>query len=316
MKVLVTGAAGFIGRALVRSLRSMSDTVVVISVRPSRDCMENPDRGFFMRDAGPDADWSAPLAGVEVVIHAAARVHVMNDQAVDPLAEYRRVNVLGTLSLARQAAAAGVRRFIFLSSIKVNGESSAPGRPFTAEDVPAPQDAYGISKLEAEEGLRQIALATGMEIVTIRPALVYGAGVEANFRSLLRAVRRGVPLPLGAVNNLRSFIGLDNLVSLIVVCIDHPAAANQVFLAADGEDVATPELVRRIARGLGRPARLFPVPLWLLHTGARALGKEAAILRLCGHLQLDVSKTRALLGWSAPFSLDTGLAAAIEGLDD
>ena len=240
----------------------------------------------------------------------------MNDRSADPLANYRRINVQGTLNLARQAAASGVRRFIFLSSVKVNGESSAPNRPFTADDEPAPQDAYGISKLEAEEGLQRIARATGMEIVSIRPALVYGSGVKANFLSLLRAVQRGVPLPLGAVKNLRSFIGLENLVSLITVCVDHPAAANQVFLAADGEDVATPELVRRFARALGKPVRLFPVPVWLLYAGAKVLGKASAVQRLCGYLQLDISKTRALLDWSAPFSLDEGLAAAIEGMDD
>lgn len=316
MKVLVTGAAGFIGRAIVQSLRSRPNTVVVTSVRPSSDSAENPEVGLFMRDAGPDANWSAPLVCADVVIHAAARVHIMNDWSPDPLADYRRINVLGTLNLARQAAAAGVRRFIFLSSIKVNGESSAPGRPFTAEDVPAPQDAYGLSKFEAEEGLREIARATGMEVVVIRPALVYGAGVGANFRSLLRAVRQGIPLPLGAVNNLRSFIGLDNLVSLIAVCIDHPAAANQVFLAADGEDVSTPDLVRRIAQTLGKHARLFSVPLWLLFLGAKAVGKTAAVQRLCGHLQLDISKTRALLGWHAPLKLEEGLLVAIEGMDD
>jgi len=232
----------------------------------------------------------------------------MHETANDPLAEFRKVNVDGTLNLARQAAAAGVRRFIFISSIKVNGEGSALGAPYLADAKPAPADPYGISKMEAEQGLRALAAETGMEVVIIRPVLVYGPGVKANFRSMMSWLNKGVPLPLGAIHNQRSLVALDNLVDLIVTCIDHPAAANQTFLVSDGEDLSTTELLRRMGAALGKPARLLPVPAFMLQAGAALLGKRDMAQRLCGSLQVDISKTRELLNWTPPVSVDQALA--------
>lgn len=254
--------------------------------------------------------WEEGLVDKHVVIHSAARVHVMNDQSADPLAEFRKVNVDGTLHLARQAAAAGVRRFIFISSIKVNGEGTVLGKPYTAMDTPSPQDPYGISKMEAERGLREIAQQTGMEVVIIRPVLVYGPGVKANFRSMMNWLNKGVPLPLGSIHNKRSLVSLDNLVDLIVTCIDHPAAANQTFLVSDGDDLSTTEMLRRMGQALGKRARLIPVPAWCLETGAALLGKRAVAQRLCGSLQVDISHTCDTLGWTPPVSVDDGFRAA------
>jgi len=231
----------------------------------------------------------------------------MSDTSSDPLTEFRKVNVEGTLSLARQAAAAGVRRFIFISSIKVNGEGTVLGAPYHADAQPLPADPYGISKMEAEQGLRALAADTGMEVVIIRPTLVYGPGVKANFLNLMRWLHKGVPLPFGAIHNLRSLVALDNLVDLIVTCIDHPAAANQTFLVSDGEDLSTTELLRRMGTALGKPARLFPVPSRLIEVGAAMLGKQALAQRLCGSLQVDISKTRELLNWTPPVSVDEAL---------
>ncbi len=233
----------------------------------------------------------------------------MDESATDPLREFRRVNVEGTLNLARQAAACGVRRFIFVSSVKVNGESTEAAHPFTAQQAPAPLDPYGISKMEAEQGLCQIAAETGMEVVIIRPPLVYGPGVKANFSALMRAVQRGLPLPLALVRNQRSLIALDNLVDFIITCATHPKAANQTFLVSDGQDLSTPELIRKIALAADVPARLLPVPVWALQAGARLLGKGDAMQRLCGNLQVDISKARELLGWVPPVSVEDGLRA-------
>jgi UDP-glucose 4-epimerase len=250
---------------------------------------------------------------VDAVVHLAARVHVMQETTADPLAEFRRVNVQGTMNLARQAASAGVRRFVFVSSIKVNGEATQLGRPFMADDAPAPLDAYGVSKMEAEQGLREIASQTGMEVVIIRPPLVYGPGVKANFAAMMRWLKRGVPLPLGAIYNQRSLVALDNLVDLIVTCLTHPAAANQTFMVSDGEDVSTTELLRRMGQAMGHPARLLPVPASWLKVAAGLVGKGDVAQRLCGSLQVDISKTRELLGWVPPVSLDEGLRRAAAG---
>jgi nucleoside-diphosphate-sugar epimerase len=249
-----------------------------------------------------------------VLVHLAARVHVMQDAFADPLTEFRKVNVAGTENLARQAAKAGVKRFVFLSSIKVNGEFTEAGQPFTADDVPAPEDPYGISKHEAERLLLQIAAETGMEVVIIRPPLVYGPCVKANFESMMRWLARGVPLPLAAVTqNRRSLLALDNLVDLIVTCLHHPAAANQTFLVSDGEDLSTAQLLKRMGSAMGRPARLFHMPPALMKLGATLLNKRAIYQRLCGSLQLDIAKTRQLLGWTPPVSVDQGLRRAAEG---
>lgn len=286
MNVQVTGASGFVGSALVTALR------------------RTPAKLFLPRELTIAAGM---VPGVSTVIHLAARVHVMHDDAQDPLAAFREINVDATLNLAAQAASAGVRRFVFLSSVKVNGEATAVGRAFTERDTPSPHDPYAQSKWEAEQGLRHIAANTDMEVVIIRPPLVYGPGVKANFAALVRAVESGWPLPLGAVNNIRSLVALDNLVDFTMTCATHPAAADQTFLISDGQDLSTPDLIRAIARAVGVRPRLFPVPLSALQFFGRVSGKGAAVERLCGNLQLDNSKARELLGWVAPIGVDEAL---------
>ena len=313
--ILVTGATGFVGNALVNRLaveRSCND--VVAAVRRSDLSWPEGVRGVQVGNLLPTTDWSEALHGVDAVVHCAARVHVMQDDSTDPLSAYREVNVDGTLNLARQAAQAGVRRFVFVSSIKVNGESTLPGRAFSADQEPAPLDAYGLSKLEAERGLWKIAAPTGMEVVIVRPPLVYGPGVKANFASMMRWVSRGVPLPLGRINNARSMVALSNLVDLLVTCLKHPAATGQTFLVSDGEDVSTTELLRRTARAMGKRALLLPVPASWLEMVAALLGKREMAQRLCGSLQVNIDKTRSMLSWAPPLTLDQGLKKAVEGL--
>lgn len=264
-------------------------------------------------EMGPWTDYAGALQGVSKLVHLAGRVHDMKDAAGDQLSEYRRVNVEGTLNLARQAADAGVQRFVFMSSIKVNGEETQRGKPFRAEDAPAPEDAYGISKREAEDGLMALARKTGMEVVIIRPPLIYGPGVKGNFLTMMRWVEKGLPLPLGAVrNNRRALVALDNLIDLTVTCLEHPAAANQVFLAGDGEDLSTAELLERLGRAMDRPARLLPAPVWALKSGAALLRKQDVARRLCGSLQVDISKARDVLGWTPQISVDEGLRRTVE----
>ena len=305
-RIMVTGGSGFVGRTLLERLHQDGYGLIA----PSRTPLAQAPAGVvnpLVTGLAADVDWSASLEGAAVVIHSAARVHVMNDTADDPLVEFRKANVEGTLSLARQAAAAGVQRFIFISSIKVNGEGTELGHPYRADDMPDPQDPYGVSKMEAEQGLRVLASQTGMEVVIIRPVLVYGPGVKANFRSMMSWLRKGIPLPLGATGNKRSLVAVDNLVDLIATCIDHPAAANQTFLVSDGEDLSTTQLLQRMGNALGRPARLLPVPASLLQAGAAMLGRRAIAQRLCGSLQVDIGKTRELLAWAPPVSVDNAL---------
>ncbi|MFM2036224.1 MAG: hypothetical protein RL459_1489 [Pseudomonadota bacterium] len=308
--VLVTGATGFVGSGVVSRLAA-EDVETLACVRRDIDPMQEGVRDILVAELTANTDWRQVLAGVKSVVHLAARVHVMHDTAADPVTAFRAVNVDGTVNLARQAAAAGVKRFVFISSVKANGESTQPGRAFTETDAPNPQDAYGQSKHEAEQGLRQLSADTGMEVVIIRPPLVYGPGVKANFAALMRVVQRGWPLPLGAVHNQRSLVALDNLVDFIITCITHPQAANQTFLVSDGQDLSTTELVRGMAQAAGVPARLLPVPVWALQAGASLLGKGDAVQRLCGNLQIDTSKARRLLDWVPPVSVEEGLRRAM-----
>ncbi|MCG9022841.1 SDR family oxidoreductase [Laribacter hongkongensis] len=311
--VLVTGATGFVGAAMLQRLAAVGQPARA-AYRHIMTPLPTWGAGVAVGDLGARQDWRTALDGVATVVHTAARVHLIQDAATDPMAEYRRVNVEGTINLARQAAASGVRRFVFLSSIKVNGEFTEAGQPFTADDEPTPENSYGVSKYEAEQLLRQIAAETGMEVVIIRPPLVYGPGVKANFESMMRWLVRGVPLPLAAVTqNRRSLVALDNLVDLIVTCLNHPAAANQTFLASDGEDLSTAELLKRMGAAMGKPARLFYVTPALLKLGATLLNKPGIYQRLCGSLQLDIAKTRQLLEWTPPMSVDEGLRRAAEG---
>lgn len=314
--ILVTGGNGFVGSALLRRLATdPTRSGLVAAVRRVNVPLPEGVQCIQVDDLLPTTEWRKALQSVDSVVHCAARAHVMNEAAADLLTVYRQVNVEGTANLARQAAAAGVRRFVFLSSIKVNSEFTKMGTPFAVDDIPAPEDPYGISKHEAEQLLRKIAAETGMEVVIIRPPLVYGPGVKANFKSMLHWLARGVPLPLAAVTeNRRSLVALDNLVDLIITCIDHPAAANQTFLVADGEDVSTAELLQRMARAMDRKARLFPVPVWMLESAAALLGKRDVARRLCGSLQVDIQHTRQRLGWAPPIGLDEGLRRAVQGL--
>ena len=300
MKIIVTGATGFVGSHLVRSL----DGHELVAI--GRTQVSGVEQ-FIFRTLSPDTDFSGCFNDVECIVHAAARAHIMKDEAADPLSEYRRVNVEGTLNLARQAAAAGVKRFIFISSIKVNGEQTEIGQPFSSQDTPAPEDFYGVSKQEAEHGLRELASETGMEVVIIRPPLVYGPGVKGNFASMIKLVGRGLPLPLGSVHNKRSLVALDNLVDLIITCIDHPGAANETFLVSDGEDLSTTQLLQGVAEAMGKPSRLIPVPARLLQLGATLIGRKAVAQRLLGSLQVDISHTQKCLNWTPPLTVKQGL---------
>ena len=309
--VLVTGASGFIGRATCSAVVQRGFSVRGATRVPT--ALPSGSENIVVGEVDGATDWRSTLKGCDLVVHLASRVHVMQDDADDPLAKFYKVNADGTLTLAKQAAEAGVRRFVFLSSIKVNGESSQPARPFSADDLPAPEDAYGLSKFEAEKGLFALARETRMEVVVIRSPLVYGPGVKANFRSMMAWLATGIPLPLGALTgNRRSLVNLDNLADLILVCLVHPAAANQVFLVSDGEDISTVGLLRRTAEAMGCRARLVAVPVELLELGANLLGKGDVVRRLCGNLQVDISKTLKLLGWRPPFSLDEGLRRAAQ----
>jgi len=304
--IIITGATGFVGRGLCSRLLAEGRNLRCAVREPS-----SVNNSVVVGDIGPDTHWDEALKGIDTVVHLAARVHIMKDNSSDPLAEFRSVNVDATLNLARQAAAACVKRFIFLSTVKVNGEETIANHPFTEQDAHQPQDPYGISKQEAEDGLLRLAEETGLEVVIIRPPLVYGPGVKGNFQSMMRWISKGIPLPLGAIHNERSLVALDNLVDFIITCVDHPAAANQTFLVADGEDLSTTDLLRHVGEAMGKPARLISVPMSVLKLGAQLLGKQAMAQRLCGNLQVDISKAREVLGWTPPVSVDVALKKAV-----
>ena len=304
MKVLVTGATGFVGGALISRLVDSGRFGVRAAVRRESGELLAGVEQIVVGDLTPNTDWQQALVGVDAVVHLAARVHVMNDTASDPLSAFRQVNVAGTERLARMAATNGAKRFVYISSVKVNGEGALT--PYS-EDASAPEDPYGISKWEAEQGLHKVAEDTGLEVVILRPPLVYGPGVKANLLSLFNIVDRGIPLPLASVSNHRSLIYVGNLVDAIVTCINHPKASNQTYLVSDGEDVSTPELIRRVAAALGRPARLFHFPPSLMGFAGKLLGKSEAVERLVSSLTIDSSKIRRELGWRPPYTMEEGL---------
>jgi nucleoside-diphosphate-sugar epimerase len=317
-KIFITGATGFIGAELLN--RFVADKAVITALVRNAPLVLPGNIEHVIGDlTGLFDEFSAQtlndqlfslLCGVEVIVHAAARAHIMRDEIAEPLEEYRKVNRDQTLALARLAADAGVKRFLFMSTVKVNGEQTASGQVFSADDQPMPQDPYGVSKYEAEQDLLALAKETGIEVVIIRPPLVYGPGVKGNFSSMVAWVKKGIPLPLGAIRNKRSLVALDNLVDFIALCADRkrsPQAANQVFLISDGEDVSTTELLRRVARAQGKPARLIPVPMGFMKFTACLLGKGAVADRLFGNLQVDSSKARNLLGWKPVVSMEEAL---------
>jgi nucleoside-diphosphate-sugar epimerase len=310
--ILVTGANGFVGRALVDELESRCMPVRG-AIRHS-NTRNQFHQSICVGEVGENTNWFHALQGVGVVIHCAARAHVMNEAPADAIAAYRSVNVEGTRRLAEQASDAGVKRFIYLSSIKVNGERTMLGRPFQPSDSPAPEDAYGQSKWEAEQALAEITSRTGIELVIVRPPLVYGPGVKGNLARLLMLASRGVPLPLGSVDNRRSLIGLDNLVDLLIRCIDHPRVVGHTLLVSDGHDLSTADLLQLMAQGLGQRAHLFPFPQSVLRLAGRFLGRVGEVERLIGSLQIDSSESRALLGWTPPLSVEEGLKKMVVAL--
>lgn len=308
-KVLLTGASGFVGKVLNAAMINHYQVLSAVRNKNSEtfgECVKIPD-------IDKNTQWDNALSGVHCVIHCAARVHIMNDSSLDPLAEFRAVNTEGTVKLAHQAAESGVKRFIFLSSIKVNGESTSNGEAFTAFDQCLPEDPYGRSKSEAEEQLLALGKETGMEIVIIRPMLVYGPGVKANFASLMGLVAKGIPLPFGCItNNKRSLVSVDNLVDLIITCIDHPKAANQVFLVSDDHDVSTSEMVREIAIALGKPSWQLPVPVWCYELVGKLFNKSDIVDRLTGSLHVDISHTKETLDWAPPQTMQEGFKKTAE----
>ena len=310
VKILITGANGFVGLALCTALLRR-ELEVRGATRSGSELASGVERAV-VGAIDDETEWTDALRGVDVVIHLAARVHVMNDASADPLAEFRKVNVQGTENLARQAAQAGVKRLVYVSSIKVNGEGTSGSQGYSECDVPAPQDAYGISKWEAEQALHRVAQETGLEVVVVRPPLVYGPDVKGNFISLLAAVSKGLPLPLAGADNARSLVYVGNLVDALIACATHPAAAGQTYLVSDGAPVSTATLVEKIAEALDCRSCSFYFPPMLLRAAAALLGRSAQIDRLFGSLRVDDEKIRRELGWIPPYTLEQGLRATAE----
>lgn len=311
MRVLVTGASGFLGTALLKKLKLAAGIDARGSIRKALFTADTLSKLVVVGELSSQTLWTAALEGVDVVVHTAARVHVMNDISAGALEKFRAINVEATCHLAEMAVLADVKRFIFISSIKVNGEFTNTMQPYKADDAPAPKDFYGISKLEAEIKLREISQRSGMELVIIRPPLIYGPGVKANFALMMRWIKRRVPLPLGAINNLRSFVSIDNIVDLIQVCLVHPAASGQIFLVSDGEDVSTTKLLRKIAEALGVDCTMLPLPSGFIRLVATLFGRKESAQRLFSSLQVDIEKTRTLLGWTPPITLTEGLRQTV-----
>jgi len=310
--LLITGASGFVGSALCGHIVAQDRPLRRVVRRASGE--HDGHSQYVIPNIDDSVDWSTALANVTHIVHLAARVHLLVDQALDPLTEYRKVNVQGTVNLARQAAKAGIKRFVFVSSVKVNGESTKLGQPFTAHDTPAPEDPYGVSKYEAEQELLRLARDVDMEVVIVRPPLVYGLGVKANFERLMQWVSKGLPLPFGAItNNRRSLVALDNLVDLLIRCIDHPSAAGKIFMASDGEDLSTKELLQRLGGAMRRPVFLVPIPASMLNWLANLIGQQNVASRLLGSLQVDISETRQLLEWSPVITVDDALQQTVIG---
>lgn len=308
-RILVTGASGFVGRAVIERLRAVPEVLVVGAYRQP-PTHSNAHEAVLAGDLGPDTDWSAALQGCDAVVHCAARVHVMHEAgSPESLALFRRINVEGSEHLARQAATAGVHRLVFVSSIKVNGESTTGAAPYRHDDTPHPQDAYGVSKWEAEQAMWKVSKDTGLEVAVVRPPLVYGPGVKANFLRLMQAVHRRRPLPFGALHNRRSMVYVANLADLLARCVLDSRAAGETFLASDGQDLSTRDLIEYLAAALDVPPRLLSVPPSLMWFGARLLGKKDLADRLLGSLQVDIGHTRAALDWTPPHPAATGMRA-------
>jgi nucleoside-diphosphate-sugar epimerase len=309
LRVLITGATGFVGRS-VSALAVRRGLEVRCALH--RGDSKTVGESVVVGKIDQATDWSRALEDVDVVIHLAARVHVMHDNADDPLGEFRKVNVAGTERLARSAAAAGVKRLVYVSSIKVNGDATHEGHRFTEDDQPNPQDPYGVSKYEAEQVLHRIGTETGMKTVVVRPPLVYGPGVKGNFAQMMNVLARGIPLPLASVHNLRSLIYVENLADALVLCATHPGVAGKTYLVSDGDGISTPDLLRQLGAAVGKPARLFGFPLALLKVAGRLAGRSEAIERLLGSLQVDGSRMRRELGWMPPYSMQQGLQETAE----
>ncbi|AZE77575.1 UDP-glucose 4-epimerase family protein [Pseudomonas synxantha] len=306
-KILLTGGTGFVGRPLLKAL--VSSRYQIINVVRKSTATTLPDvQDYVISSLSGENNWGALLQGVEVVIHSAGRAHVMNETHNNPLQAFRDVNVDATLNLARQASKAGVKRFVFISSVKVNGEETKASCPFTSSDTPAPLDDYGVSKLEAEQALMALAAQTLMEVVIIRPVLVYGPGVKANFQKMLSFVSKGIPLPFRTINNRRSLIFIDNLIDFICLCIHHPAATNRVFLVSDGDDLSIGEILEKLSVAMNKKSRLFAFPQPALELLASLIGKREFFQRLCGSLQVDITDAKERLGWKPPVSVDNALA--------
>ncbi|MFA0056422.1 UDP-glucose 4-epimerase family protein [Vibrio echinoideorum] len=308
MKILVTGSTGFVGSRVAELARDRDWAVIPVM----RKQIEPLTNSLIVPSIGASTDWSGAFEGVDCVVHCAARVHQMNESEQDVLAAYRDINTLATLNLAKQAAEAGVKRFVFVSSIKVNGEFSEPNLPFEPNLKNIPQDPYGLSKYEAEVELAKLSKDTGLEVVIIRPPLVYGPGVKANFLSMMRLIDKGIPLPFGAIKNQRSLVYLDNLSDLILMGCEHPLAPGHTFLASDDHDVSTTQLMQTIAHAMGKSPRLIPIPMAWIQAGASALKKKHIAQRVCGNLQVEIGLTKEILGWKPPVSFEQGIKRTVE----